>query len=150
MAPMVDLVGRLKAVRRSGKGWTARCPAHDDEQNSLSVHHRGGKWLLKCHAGCTFDAVVAAVGLTVDQLFDDDGGRGSSTPRRNRATAQPRGLTLDRYAAAKVLPVGFLRQCGLSDVHYADGPALRISYLGPNGEEVAVRFRIAMEGDRFR
>jgi hypothetical protein len=32
-----DLLGKLKGARRSGKGWTARCPAHDDHNCSLSI-----------------------------------------------------------------------------------------------------------------
>jgi hypothetical protein len=147
---MVDILARLKGVRQSGKGWTAKCPAHEDRQNSLSIHHRDGKWLLKCHAGCDFDAIVAALGLTAEQLFDGDGGEGISSPRRDRATVQPPGLTLAQYAAAKVLPIDFLRACGLSDMRYAERPALRVPYLGANGDEVAVRFRVAMDGDRFR
>ena len=49
----IEILTRLIGVRRSGEGWTAQCPAHEDKQSSLSVHHRDGKWLLKCHAGCT-------------------------------------------------------------------------------------------------
>jgi hypothetical protein len=86
MAPMVDILGRLKAVRRGGKGWTARCPAHDDQQNSLSITRGDGKWLLMCHAGCNFEAVIAAFGLNAEQLFDQHG-EGSSIPA---ATGQSR------------------------------------------------------------
>jgi putative DNA primase/helicase len=60
---MTDLLERLKDASRSGDGWTARCPAHDDRHNSLSVHHRDGCWLLKCHAGCDWRAIVAALVL---------------------------------------------------------------------------------------
>jgi hypothetical protein len=42
-ATMVDILARLKGVRRSGEGWTAKCPAHKDKQNSLSVHHRDAR-----------------------------------------------------------------------------------------------------------
>jgi putative DNA primase/helicase len=59
-------------------------------------------------------------------------------------------LTLEAYAAAKRLPVEFLHGCGLSDISYDGGPAVRIPYLGPGGELLGVRFRIALEGDRFR
>jgi putative DNA primase/helicase len=52
---MIDIINRLEGTRKGGEGWTARCPAHDDKHNSLSVHHREGKWLLKCHAGCDVD-----------------------------------------------------------------------------------------------
>ena len=85
---MTDLLKRLSGVRKTGEGWTARCPAHDDQQNSLSLHHRDGKWLLKCHTGCTVKSITAAIGLTLSGLFDDTGqrGRGVFTPP---ATAQP-------------------------------------------------------------
>jgi hypothetical protein len=60
------------------------------------------------------------------------------------------GLTLDQYAIAKALPTNFLKSCGVSEFSYDHRPALRIPYFGAGGEELAVRFRIALEGDRFR
>ena len=89
---MSDLLKRLSGVRKTGEGWTAQCPAHDDQQNSLSLHHREGKWLLKCHAGCAVESVTAAVGLSLADLFDDTGQRGAGGvyPSSNRATAQPK------------------------------------------------------------
>src|SRR5829696_4770786 len=98
---MTDILRRLKGVRKSGEGWTARCPAHNDRQNSLSIHHRDGRWLLKCHAGCDVESITRSIHLTLGQLFDDKaGGRGDIHPSGNRATAQPfaaSGLTLDQY-----------------------------------------------------
>ena len=82
---MTDLLNRLKGVRKSGTGWTAQCPSHDDRHNSLSIHHGDGKWLLKCHTGCTVEAITGAIGLTLADLFDERG-EGISTPP---ATAQP-------------------------------------------------------------
>jgi putative DNA primase/helicase len=61
-----------------------------------------------------------------------------------------RGLTLDRYATAKRLPIDFLKTCGLSEFTYDHKPVVRIPYLGEDGEQTAVRFRIALDGDRFR
>jgi hypothetical protein len=138
----VDILARLRGVRRSGEGWTAKCPAHEDSRNSLSIHHRNGKLLVKCHAGCGWEAIIAAIGIAPSDLFDD-------YPPINRATAQP-GLTLEQYAAAKCLPLGFLRECGLSDMTLAGRPVVRIPYYGIGGEEIAIRFRIAPDGDRFR
>lgn len=68
----------------------------------------------------------------------------------DHATAQPLGLTLEQYAAVTALPVDFLRECGLSDMVLAGRSAVRIPYLGPSREELAVRFRIALDGDCFR
>src|ERR1700722_10349034 len=87
---MADLLARLRGVARSGDGWTARCPAHDDQHGSLSVHHRDGRWLLKCHAGCEWRDIVDAVGLGAHALFDEgSGGGGRSIPLNNRPTVQP-------------------------------------------------------------
>jgi hypothetical protein len=162
---MIDLLAQLKGVARGGDGWTARCPAHDDRHNSLSIHHRDGRWLLRCHAGCSWQAIIDAVGIDAADLFDDEErGGGRFNPSDNRATAQrscepvgaprsqdgPPGLTLEQYAAAKRLPIDFLEACGLSEFTYDRKPAVRIPYLGESGEQLAVRFRIALDGDRFR
>jgi hypothetical protein len=40
----------------------ARCPAHDDREPSLSIHHGAdGKVLVRCHAGCEQGRVIAAL-----------------------------------------------------------------------------------------
>lgn len=64
-APHVDAVlTRLAAVRPNGSGWMARCPAHEDEQASLSLGvGNDERVLLKCHAGCAGAAVLEALGL---------------------------------------------------------------------------------------
>jgi hypothetical protein len=171
---MTDLLPLLKGVARSGDGWTARCPAHDDGHNSLTIHHRDGRWLLKCHAGCEWQAIIEAVGLVSADLSDDEEhqGGGRRGCARNRATAQPTartstkphasqipeapaptegvGLTLARYAAAKRLSINFLKSCALSEFTFERKPAVRVPYFGEDGEERAVRFRIALDGDRFR
>jgi hypothetical protein len=70
-----ELLGRLEratgvAPRRSGVGWQARCPAHDDRQPSLSVRVAdSGHLLVKCHAGCTAEAITKALGLDVSALM---------------------------------------------------------------------------------
>ncbi len=66
-----SFLARLDHVRRSGSGWEARCPAHEDSKNSLSVSEgEDGRVLVHCHAGCSPDAVVAALGMTLSNLFD--------------------------------------------------------------------------------
>jgi len=63
------VLDRLKRVRRSGSGWMACCPAHDDRTQSLSLTERDGKVLLHCHAGCSTEAVLETLGLTMADLF---------------------------------------------------------------------------------
>jgi putative DNA primase/helicase len=63
------ILGYLRGVRRSGDGWMALCPAHDDRNASLSVHVSDGRILVHCHAGCATEDVVSALGLTMSDLF---------------------------------------------------------------------------------
>ena len=78
-----DPLDRLEGVRPSGEGWVARCPAHDDRRTSLSVGHGDdGRWLLHCHAGCTVDDVVGALGITTRDLFPTR----NNAPRPDRPT----------------------------------------------------------------
>jgi hypothetical protein len=67
------LLDRLSKVRRAGKGFTACCPAHDDKHSpSLSLSEGDdGKILLHCFAGCAPAAVVAAIGLSLSDLFPE-------------------------------------------------------------------------------
>lgn len=75
-------LGRLRGVRRSGNGWTALCPGHQDRENSLSVGIGDDqRILLKCFAGCPPKAIVEALGLTLKDLFAD----------ANRSRANQRG-----------------------------------------------------------
>ncbi|MFZ0995780.1 MAG: toprim domain-containing protein [Candidatus Dormiibacterota bacterium] len=54
--PILD---RLDRVRRSGSGWVARCPAHQDRSPSLSITEKDGRLLFHCHAGCSQQDVLA-------------------------------------------------------------------------------------------
>jgi hypothetical protein len=56
-----DLVGLLGATR-NGTGWAARCPAHDDQNPSLTISEGATQPIvLHCHAGCPTERVVAAI-----------------------------------------------------------------------------------------
>jgi putative DNA primase/helicase len=67
---VTDLLARLKGVVQSENGWSSRCPAHADERNSLSIAHRDGRWLLYCHAGCGWRAIINCIGIQPADLFD--------------------------------------------------------------------------------
>lgn len=67
------VVARLAEVtghRVNGSG-SARCPAHDDRDPSLSVTRADDRVLLKCQAGCDISNVLAALKLTAADLFDE-------------------------------------------------------------------------------
>ena len=80
------LTGHGCTVRANGDGKAqAQCAAHDDRNPSLSIaSRRDGKGvLLHCHAGCDVADVVSALGLTMSDLFDDDGMRATWQPYRD-------------------------------------------------------------------
>ena len=52
MTPVERVLSKLPEAKRNGKGWHARCPAHDDRQPSLSIAEGDdGRALMHCHAG---------------------------------------------------------------------------------------------------
>jgi len=160
--------------------WIALCPAHGDKHPSLSVKEADdGKVLLKCFsANCTPDDIAKAIGLTLSDLFTEHTRARCSGNRRNSATpatskrenvepdaqevlqhsvqhsATPAtlgdGHTLTEYATAKRLPLETLQAFGLTDYKRSGSPAVRIPYFDSDGNESAVRYRIAMSGDKFR
>jgi hypothetical protein len=68
--PLAQFLDRLDNVRRCGAGYIARCPAHEDKTASLSVTSGDdGRVLIHCFAGCPAIEIVAAVRLTVADLF---------------------------------------------------------------------------------
>jgi hypothetical protein len=64
-----DFLTLLCSVRPCGKGWIARCPAHEDHWPSLSICEGNGKILVHCFAGCSIDAICSAIGIEVRELF---------------------------------------------------------------------------------
>lgn len=74
-SPIENLLHRLERVRQVGPGrWSASCPGplhqHGDRSPSLSISlGDDGRVLLKCFTGCEVLEIVAAVGLTLSDLF---------------------------------------------------------------------------------
>ncbi len=70
--PVEAILSALNKVRRSGKGWVACCPAHDDRTPSLSITEGDdGRALLHCYGGCDVRSVVEAAGLKMTDLFPE-------------------------------------------------------------------------------
>ena len=67
-----DLLPKLSGVRKSGKGYVARCPAHDDKNGSLSIWtDEKGATALHCFAGCARRDICAALGIQERDLYPD-------------------------------------------------------------------------------
>ena len=57
MMSFINLVEKLNG-KKTGSGFSALCPAHDDKNPSLSLNEINGKILFHCHAGCTQENVL--------------------------------------------------------------------------------------------
>jgi hypothetical protein len=79
--PLENVLAAIGDYKKAGAGYTARCPAHEDRRPSLSINKgKDDTVLLKCHAGCSTEAVVKALGLTMRDLFP----RVAETPKKPR------------------------------------------------------------------
>lgn len=77
-----DLAARLDGAVIRGDQLTARCPAHDDHDPSLSATYGdNGALVVYCHAGCETSVVLATVGLSVAQLYDENPRARSTAPK---------------------------------------------------------------------
>ena len=99
------VLSKLDRVQRSGDGWIARCPAHDDDTPSLSIAEgEDGRVLLHCHGGCEPEAVCAAIGSETRDLFPTDSSpdrqHGSSTSARKKNQKKTHLTLADAVAAA--------------------------------------------------
>jgi hypothetical protein len=57
------------------------CPAHDDRNPSLHLGRgEGGRALLHCHAGCSLEEILAALGLNKSDLFPREVPRAERQP----------------------------------------------------------------------
>lgn len=89
---MIDIdriLSCFDGVRPSGGAdkWIARCPAHQDKSPSLTISLTDDKVLLHCFGGCSFNEVLEASGLKVQDLF----------PERDRTRDDVFRTRLDAY-----------------------------------------------------
>ncbi len=86
-SPVERVLSRLQNVKPSGNGWIARCPAHNDKHPSLSIKEGAdGRVLLKCHAGCSAESIVRALGLEMRDLFPS---KSTKRPERKIVATYP-------------------------------------------------------------
>lgn len=58
--------------KKSGKGYIALCPGHDDRNPSLSIQEdKDQKILIHCHAGCDPQTICAGLGISLSDLFKE-------------------------------------------------------------------------------
>lgn len=84
---------KLHGIKKVADGYSARCPAHEDSNPSLSVKQGHDQpVVLYCHAGCDRDAILTELGLTWADI---------SSPREDRRSSDdewtPSGPASDVY-----------------------------------------------------
>jgi hypothetical protein len=97
-----NLLSKLDGVHQNGQGkWMAICPAHSDTKPSLAIRLTDdGKALLHCFAGCGVHDVVAALGLSLADLFPKTSSFDHSKKQRpDRVINASDGLRLIEYEA---------------------------------------------------
>jgi len=132
------LLDRLDGVRKSGKGWIAKCPAHTDRSASLSIAQGDdGRVLLHCFAGCLVHDVLGAVGLSIANLFPQRITTNMSTAERNALREHAKQAQWKAALNALQLEVGVVHIAART---LADGQALTDDDLK----------RVGMACDRIR
>src|SRR5271155_4880154 len=70
MLSLGELAGKLQNVRWNGDDrFKASCPAHEDLKASLAVRQMPDRQIMFCFAGCAFEAITAALGLSQSEFF---------------------------------------------------------------------------------
>ncbi len=78
MMTISDFTPLLETTHRNGRGYVARCPAHDDRSPSLHISEGDdGRILIHCFSGCTTEEIVDSVGLRLSDLFEGNQSRES-------------------------------------------------------------------------
>jgi hypothetical protein len=134
MSAATKLLSKLGGVKKSKSGWSARCPAHEDRQASLSVAEGdAGRVLLHCHAGCSTKAIVDVLGLEERDLFDTDATR-PATPKKS-SSSKPATKAGKAYATADAAQEAYERTLG--------EPAAIYEYRDASGQHVGsvIRWR---------
>jgi 5S rRNA maturation endonuclease (ribonuclease M5) len=66
-----DLRNNGQSVNQASGYAMAQCPAHSDNSPSLRITPVSDRVIIKCHAGCETADVVAALGRSMADLFDN-------------------------------------------------------------------------------
>jgi hypothetical protein len=154
-APVENLVERLHA-KRSGKGWIAKCPAHDDRKPSLSIDEGSdGRALIRCHAGCDNTAILASLGMKPRDLFrvtshrQSDNGATSTAPFDwSKCVAAFRDKHIKRLAEWRGYSPGFCREINQSELIGVCDGAIAFPVI-ENGKVIAAHCRSKDGGWRY-
>lgn len=77
------------APKQRGNEWISKCPAHEDETPSFGVSiGADARVLVKCQAGCTFEAIAAALSVAKTDFFAAKAAAPKATKPRPKVQSQ--------------------------------------------------------------
>jgi len=147
-----NILAQLQKVRKSGQGWIARCPVHDDRNQSLSLKiTEEGRLLVHCFAGCSFNEIRETLGLA-GQRFTPSPRTIETGPTPEQREAQKKAVRLWKGAKPanpnhpyllrkKILP-HHARQIGTSLViplQDSSGTLWNLQFIHPDGDKLYLR-----------
>jgi len=134
------ILTHLHGLRRSGGGWSARCPAHSDRNPSLSIRESDGRVLVHCFAGCSVESICEALQIRVSDLFIEHGATRERKPEIVRRAEQQISNLRSRLASRDRERAVTVVQCDPTNL---DAGLARALALAVEGELV----QIALDGE---
>ena len=127
--------------------WRAKCPAHDDSNPSLGVADADGTALACCYAGCSWKAIVQALGL---DMRGPSQAQPRTTPKKETPPKPATDLvaTMARYVAElnRVVDLGQPRLTQQAELLGLSEASLQTIGVGWSGRWKA--FAFPMRDDR--
>lgn len=127
-----EILDKLERVKKCGSGYEARCPAHPNDDRSLTIGEGDdGRVLVKCHVGCPADAICDALNISTRDLFPDKPDT-SPQPVAVYNYTDEHGVVL--YQVVRYQPKGFRQRRPLGGGEYAWslGDTRRVLYRLPD------------------
>ena len=136
------------------RGYSAKCPAHDDRNPSLSIGQgHDGRALVYCHRGCALEEIATALSLDLTELFEPDDKPVDPTPKvvaERYDYVDENGQLL--FQVERLVPKGFRqrRPDGKGGWEYRLGDVRRVLYRLPQVIEAvkAGKKICVVEGER--
>ena len=121
MSPADKLLPRLQHVRRTGTGrWVASCPTREDRSPSLGIRELDdGRLLIHDFGGDDAASIVAAVGLSLADLFPAQHGQFTGPVRRPFNATDVLAMVAFEASVAVTVCVDVLRDRAVSGGDFA-------------------------------
>ena len=139
-----SILAKFPGIKKSGKGYVTRCPAHDDKNPSLTIYFNqtttGGKADITCRSNkCSWESILTAAGLEKKDVYFSP----NNASERNTHTTKPaQNPPLQTHPPKK--------QKAFIDFDF-DHPTAAYSYRDESGQELYqnCRFETDRHGNRL-